>query len=535
MALPACVVLDRTAYGLNAFDLSPLVRAGSLSWSSVVPGGFASCSFSLDGDFRQLVKQIPYLSIVRVIGDSGRVLFEGQVEDRNPSLSDTAVGMKVGAFGLQNVLKETTVRAIWSKRDLSLTDEVTPVTSAAAASLALSLGQFDNTNLTRVGVLIQGNSGASLANGFGRQGQYVIPTGLTILRVLADATRGSGAGTLTLFGTGRDNTGTATPFDFSTTSTITQVAETWTPKANSVKLLFGAQNSTGGAFTPTTGDFAEWENIRLLGVITSEDTAGGFNGDTLIRSLLSSYVTELGQGIIESGSDFTIDHLDASVRRTAYDILSEIASYYAREWAVWENALLDWRTPNLSQPQWIIPINQLAGLDLDASVQNSQKTSLILYTDAASGLTAEASAASSDRRNPYVLTGRAKDQLVSAPFPMTSTTATQLASALLNDLGFGPVPAAGTISVPGETIIQHAQGNALKAWEIRAGDNITIPELPLVDVFTQDGRGEVLFHVVSAEANADSGTVTFTLDSYGSKRSDVLMARLAAVTQALGG
>ena len=35
--------------------------------------------------------------------------------------------------------------------------------------------------------------------------------------------------------------------------------------------------------------------------------------------------------------------------------------------------------------------------------------------------------------------------------------------------------------------------------------------------------------------SADAGMMTFTLDSYGSKRSDVLMARLAAVTQALGG
>ena len=57
----------------------------------------------------------------------------------------------------------------------------------------------------------------------------------------------------------------------------------------------------------------------------------------------------------------------------------------------------------------------------------------------------------------------------------------------------------------------------------------------MADVFTQDGRGEVLFHVVSAEADGQTGLVTLTLDSYGSKRSDVLLARLAAVTSLLGG
>src|SRR6185369_11134337 len=98
MGLPVSVVLDRTPYGTGPLDLSPMVGENSLTWSSVVPGGFASCSFQLNGDFRQLVRQVPYLSILRVIGDTGRVLFEGQIEDRAPTLSENGVGMKVGAF-----------------------------------------------------------------------------------------------------------------------------------------------------------------------------------------------------------------------------------------------------------------------------------------------------------------------------------------------------------------------------------------------------------------------------------------------------
>ena len=45
---------------------------------------------------------------------------------------------------------------------------------------------------------------------------------------------------------------------------------------------------------------------------------------------------------------------------------------------------------------------------------------------------------------------------------MTANTAAQLATALLNDLGFGPVPASGTISLLGATLVHHAQGNAVK-------------------------------------------------------------------------
>src|SRR5690349_4672111 len=120
MTLPVSVVLDRS--GTGPLDLTPLVADNSLTWSSVVPGGFASCAFLLNGDFQGLLKQIPYLSILRVIGDSGRVLFEGQIEDLSPTLSDAHVGVKVGAYGLQNTLKEGAIRRIWSKRDMQWTN-----------------------------------------------------------------------------------------------------------------------------------------------------------------------------------------------------------------------------------------------------------------------------------------------------------------------------------------------------------------------------------------------------------------------------
>ena len=72
----------------------------------------------------------------------------------------------------------------------------------------------------------------------------------------------------------------------------------WHRSQRDPQLVFGAQN-TAAAFTPTASDFFEFEDIRLLGVITSEDTTDGFYGDTLIKSLLSSYVPELGQGVID--------------------------------------------------------------------------------------------------------------------------------------------------------------------------------------------------------------------------------------------
>ncbi|MDE2471573.1 MAG: hypothetical protein KGL35_23295, partial [Bradyrhizobium sp.] len=251
-------------------------------------------------------------------------------------------------------------------------------------------------------------------------------------------------------------------------------AFSWTAGSNTSYgwARLGVYNGTAGAVAMNPSYYANFYNLRFLGVFTTEDASGGFYGGTLITSLLRFVGAPLGVGTIEAGHDYLIDHLDASVRRLASDILTEIASYYSRVWAIWENGLLDWKTPNLAETQWVVSTRETVALDLDASVVNSQERAVILYTDASSGLTAEQSYTSTDQRNPYVDDGRTKDNLVTQG-AMTPATAYQLAQAVMADLGYGPVPAAGTVTLMGEQIVQHAQGLAVKAWEIRAGDNIT--------------------------------------------------------------
>lgn len=537
---PLAVVLERPTQ--DPINLAPLIAAGTLKWSSVVPGGFASFSATLEGDPRQLSKLVPYLSIVRIIGSSGRTLFEGQIEDKNISITATDVGLAIAAFGLQNAAKETALRRIWSKRDMQwdLVTVLAGMKGFGGSALALrndawavNTGQYDPTNASRTGVQVIGTNagGSALVASQAAAAEFDMPLGLSAKKILGTAKVRSTNGYVgaiwgsTLASPSFDNA--LVTFSGSTTTDFSQSV------SGDAQIRLGVYVSAGGGATIDTGDGVDFYNLRVLGTTTDEDVDGGFYGDTLIRDIVAQ-VPALEAGVIESGSDFTVDHLDAGVRRGAADILNEVAQYYSREWAVWEDAKLSWETPNLSQHQWIIPITQFAELNLDASVVNSQKRAVVIYTDAASQLDAEQETSSTDRRNPYVLNGREKDLIVQGG-TMTANTALQLSSVLLNDLGFGPVPASGTVVLLGETLVQHAQGNAVKAWEIRAGDNVTIPELPEADVFTQDGRGEVLFHVISCEADGETGLVTLELDSYGSKRSDVLLARLAAVTSLLGG
>ncbi|MDE2471572.1 MAG: hypothetical protein KGL35_23290, partial [Bradyrhizobium sp.] len=99
------------------------------------------------------------------------VLFEGQIEDLNIVISDTTVGLKVSAFGLQNVLKEVSVRQFWSKRDMDWTQVVTQQGMVVAAgnltpntgAWTVNTGQFDPTDLSKQGVQVVGVQGGSAA------------------------------------------------------------------------------------------------------------------------------------------------------------------------------------------------------------------------------------------------------------------------------------------------------------------------------------------------------------------------------------
>jgi hypothetical protein len=69
---------------------------------------------------------------------------------------------------------------------------------------------------------------------------------------------------------------------------------------------------------------------------------------------------------------------------------------------------------------------------------------------------------------------------------------------------------------------------------MRGGDNIVFPELPKTDVLLQGRDGETLFHIVDVELDVDANKITLTLEGQ-QRRTDVILARLAAATRVLTG
>lgn len=513
--------------GDEPVDLTP--RASDVRWSTAAVGGFGSCDFSLP----MRHGRVPKLALVRVT-HGPRVLFEGQVEDTGLKLTGGEWGSSVKALGLRRKLEQTSVRRIWLKRDLA------PYTKRAfgdngdiLAHYDLSTGQYDLADQSKAGVKFAAIAGTTLANGQWIGAVYAAPEGMTLTRIrshvvcsgtgfpsewrphIHDSTDGVVWNQIQLTG--------SSPDDFNEALT------------NGAKFIRLSLQMVASHFL-TAGEVGEFYNIRLLGAVDEDSvggaTGGGLYGGTVLRDLIP-LVPDIQIGTVESGSDFAIESIDRSVRASALTVVDEVAMYYDREWAVWEDGRFDWKTVDRDQAQWLLSTDEIETLDLNESVDQSVRTIYLAYLDAISFLSKEESATSTLDRNPFVKQGKTKDATAQVSFPMTPNSAQQLASKLARDQGGYP-PVQGKIVLPASAQVAHATGAPLPAFCIRAGENVTISDLPASVPLGYGRDGETLFHVVSTEANEKTGRVTLEVEGYH-RRSSILLARLANATRSITG
>jgi hypothetical protein len=524
------VVLDRP--GRTPLDLSPL--AETLRWATAAVGGFADAGFTLEGDRR---RDLSVLGMVRISLET-QLLWEGQVEDTVLRLGEDGFRTEVSCYGLRRRLEQTSTQRVYVKRDLSNWNN--PKTVAAGQELftgggvsvlsavdtdgtVYSLtGQYDVSDLTKYGVELFG--GPAIGPGQGIAAEIIL-AGVGALSVLL-GTVATGAPTTYHGVVGSSNGGASwTSSDVGTSTFSTSLA------VGTDRLRVAAKNISGSAGAP--GIVIEFNNMRLLGAITTEDASGGLYGGTILRDLIS-LIPDLTVGLIDGGSDFTINQLDRSIRDTALSVVEEVNGYYqSLEWGVWEDGRFDWVRRNLDEPQWLLTVADLAGLELTSSIDSLVKNVYLSYVEVPTFTSKEATAVSTDQRNPYVKNGKTKDVVVNVPFVMTTSTSQQLATVLARLQG-GYIPASGTVTLPPTSQITNSVGTRKPACMIRGGDNIVISDLPKSDAFAPGRDGETLFHVAGCETNFEENKVTLTVESLD-RRSDVLLARLAAATRTIGG
>jgi hypothetical protein len=462
-------------------------------------------------------------------------LWEGQVEDTILKLGEDGFRTEVSCFGLRRRLEQTSVKRIWVKRDMTWTNltidagsDIFPgsgvplLNSLPQSEYYASVGQYDKSDLTKFGIRLLGGTG--MPAGYGLAQEFILPASL-IYGVYG-----------TILSTDVVN------YNFQV-GTSSDAGVSWTGRSiftangafargavESDRVRIAIKNLTGGPGIPANCDFYD---LRFISGFSAEDAPGGFYGGTILRDLIS-LIPELTVGIIEDGNDFLINQMDRTVRDTALSVVEEVSGYYSqREWSVWENGRFDWFAHNLDEPQWLLTVPDLAGLELTSSIDSLVKNVYLSYVEVPTFQSKEATAVSTDQRNPYVKNGKTKDAVVNVPFVMTNVTSQQLATVLARLQG-GYIPAAGTVTLSPTKQLTNATGTRKPACMIRGGENIVISDLPKTDLFAQGRDGETLFHVSACETNFEENKVTLTVESLD-RRSDVLLARLAAATRSVGG
>lgn len=534
--MPDIRIVARQEGRTAAKEITPL--EDSATWSTAAVGGFGDATFGLPGKPQEWRRALPFLSVIQIMYGT-EVMWEGQVEDLRLAVSGGDSHTEVQAFGLQRLLSETSIRRVWGKRDIAWAPCSTPpgstfaggTVAVAAAGIDAISGNFDPTDPTKIGTQFGGDGTNSVLNLNGAFLEFLIPSGVSISKWVGTQNNvGTDSGTLKWDAVWYAlESGT---WSLKASSTLAGVASFSVPLTNPTAIRIGVINASGASSILTPGDLMQHYNQRILGA-TAEDNAGvGFYGGTILRDLIA-LCPGLTVGLIEDGSDYSIPALERFTRDAMLGVVSEVASYYTREWAVWENGRFDWKDI-APDPEWIIPVAQCQSLTLDGSLDGLARTTYVLYSDAETGFDSEASATTSEQTNPYFKQGRTKDVLAQPGFPMTANTSAQLA-AILNAESSKYVPVTGSIVLPAKLMVQSGKGGVEPAYTIRAGQDVVIPDLPRDDLFLPQGRDmQTLFHIASTEVSLPDQTVTIELQGQ-TKSADVLLARLAATTRVLTG
>lgn len=504
----------------------------SATWTSSIPGGFGSATITIP---RALTQKERGLLGNLTIEYEGRVLFDGRVEDSILKWGKASVSTDLQAFGYQRLLTDCSTRSMWSLRtSLNPTTVSTVKGSAAGGPITLrqdvtrvAFGRYNPADPTKFGIRLSNIGGIN--NLDGNQVAITLPAAVSNAQLQFDLVIFDSLGgvwRLCVHSTADGVTYTRHIEQISVGSTATlQMSTALVAGAREIRFAGVAAGAGLGGNVAGNDPYIEISNIRVLGTGIREDTAGGFYGGTILRDAIAQ-CPGIYPGAIEDGSDFVIAEINRINRTTVLDVINQITPLYAREWGVWEAGRFDWITPDLKNPGWVVPLAKITDGTIEQSVDQLAKRVYVPFQDAADQLPKEASSDSTSARNPYVRLGQQKDIVVPSPGPMTTITAPLLAAKISNDSGRWP-DIKGQVTILAGTMINAASGSrAVPAFAIRAGDNVTIPDLPVEDIYASGQDGQSVFHVTSVQSGTD-GTVVLTLEGL-TRRADVLMARLAA-------
>lgn len=488
----------------------------SASCSTAAVGGFGSAQITLAGHFTS--QHIAWLSLLEIsYGDI--TLFEGYVEDEFVDITADGTVTTIQAFGPSRALDLCSVSHSWIERSFP---DFAAATSSALAYVQLVAPPAGGWRI----------AGKNVASGGSANTYFSVyrPNASGSIRWHRVKAKVDNNGSANKTGYLKLEDGAGDPdFTGEGQADLASIGAGY-------RITIGWSISVASTFTDS--DYVDFTDLRAYGVIVDdEDNAAGSTGLYGGR-ILADLATRIGlvPGEIELGSEFAVPQCDASTRLTAREVLSQVVPFYQREYRVWEGGQFDWVTPAYTDPDWSLTLDDLDGLTIEASIGGKSLTTYVLYTDAtlhAGWAADEEVATSQDARNPWAATATQADRILSPGFSMTTRSASALASkyATIED---GRPAAAGRCSLSLDAPITRRDGQTLPAAAIRGGDDIAIIDLPVDDSLATGRDGQTIFHIAATQTDLTERTITLDIEGQ-TRRTDVLLARLAAATRVVTG
>lgn len=338
--------LNGASYRLGWDDPNPLNVPQNLQFSTVMPGGFERCSFTLQRDPRLTYPDLQPLSTVVVEGPGGDIRWEGRLE-KLPDVGGDQAQVTVEAFGWQAHLEDDkSTREIYIDQELSKWEGATIKRQIALVEQGyqlsgMSVGADPVTNLPAVVTSFTGGWSSSWPVSETWYDAKGIPIG--VLFVSWRETNLNGADEFWNW-MARFSTDGNTTADQWQLRTETSPKEHVPGAANRTwaNLLLWYQNKPAGSDVTYAAYWAPavYGRHGLTNRRSSSSEPGGFYASDVVAHAISKWAPKLkyttgSEGTIKP-TTFVIPQLAFTEPTTVAEIMKQAIRFELPDWAVWE-------------------------------------------------------------------------------------------------------------------------------------------------------------------------------------------------------
>ena len=496
----------------------------SLSFRSVVPGGFASAQFSLDRPLSLSPDELAYYTNVDIYdARNGTCVWCGRLEDPGRGVGADGQVWDLAAVGPSAHLRDSTLPLVYAYRDLAHWKR-------GGASKEAGRDSMDEQGSPAVSALLvhapPSSAGWSSGDTIRTETQWVHQSGQNLARVNWQMVGGTGTSLFVMEGFVRNNGSTQIIRQLNLTNSVQGlspliVTTNWTHPMK--VLVLRLRCATGTAIT-SDSIWAKFWDVRVRSTLYSKaglenSQASNYTTDTvfaheIVADLLGRVLDQYdGANASIATTTTAIEHLAWPDGVTPFQVFEDLALFEPDHYpAAWE------RNSDGKHRFEYVPWPTTVAYEADASDGYSSTGSAAELFNQVSVRWRDASGrvASLLRTNPVPeLTAAGITRTGRLDLGDNASTAVNAANAGDNFLAQHAVPKnAGTLTVA-RPIYDHSLGRAVMPWEIRPGKLIRVRGIqPSTDSLNATGSdGVTVFRLTAVDYDTASASARLELDS----------------------